>query len=128
MAFIRRVRTASGATAVQVAEYTSGRRKRIIAHVGSADTEAELGILLARARELVEDRDQGQLDLVLEPAKPRAALLGPPADMLFETAPATSVPVGHVSPGRVTGTNSTSKRPGPARSSRARRPTGHHVS
>lgn len=106
VAFIRRVRTASGATAVQVAEYTSGRHQRIIAHLGSAHTDAELGILLARARELVEDRDQGQLDLGLEPAEPRAALLGPPADMLFETAPAAPVPAGPVSPGRVTGTNS----------------------
>ncbi|WP_433714831.1 IS1634 family transposase [Nocardia sp. CA-084685] len=108
MAFIRRVRTASGATAVQVAEYTSGRQ-RIIAHVGSAHTEAELGILLARARDLVEDRDQGQLDLGLEPVQQRTALLGEPAvppETLFETAPATPSPAGPVSSGRVTGTSS----------------------
>ncbi|MET7774045.1 IS1634 family transposase [Nocardia sp. NPDC005366] len=109
MAFIRRVRTASGATAVQVAEYTSGRRQRIIAHIGSAHTDAELGILLARARELVEDRDQGQLDLGLEPVQPRTALIGVPAaptDTLFETTPTTASPAGPVSPGRVTGTSS----------------------
>jgi hypothetical protein len=46
------VRTASGATAVQIAEYDGGRRK-IVAHVGSAHTEAELGILLERAREML---------------------------------------------------------------------------
>ncbi len=40
MAWIRRVRTASGATAVQIAEYDGGRRK-IGAHMGSARTEAE---------------------------------------------------------------------------------------
>ncbi len=51
---MRRVRTASGATAVQVAESVGGRR-RIVAHVGSAHTEAELGLLLERARELLTD-------------------------------------------------------------------------
>ena len=60
MAWIRRVRTASGATAVQIAEYDGGRRK-IVAHVGSARTEAELGILLERARELLADPAQGAL-------------------------------------------------------------------
>jgi hypothetical protein len=40
VAWIRRVRTASGATAVQIAEYDGGRRK-IVVHVGSAHTEAE---------------------------------------------------------------------------------------
>jgi glycosyl transferase family 9 (putative heptosyltransferase) len=44
------VRTASGATAVQIAESVKGRR-RIIAHVGSAHTEAELGLLMERAGE-----------------------------------------------------------------------------
>ncbi|WP_448643016.1 hypothetical protein [Geodermatophilus sp. URMC 63] len=48
MAFIRRVRTASGATAVQIAEYAAGRQ-RIVTHVGSAHTDAELGLLLERA-------------------------------------------------------------------------------
>jgi hypothetical protein len=46
------VRTASGATAVQIAESVQGRR-RIIAHVGSAHTDAELGLLMQRARELL---------------------------------------------------------------------------
>ena len=62
VAFIRRVRTASGATAVQIAEYGGGRQ-RIVQHIGSAHTEAELGVLLARARELLEDPAQGVLDL-----------------------------------------------------------------
>ncbi len=52
MAFIRRVSTASGATAVQIAQYVGGRQ-RIVKHVGSAHTEAELGVLLAKARELL---------------------------------------------------------------------------
>ncbi|MFC9333932.1 hypothetical protein [Arthrobacter sp. NPDC057009] len=49
MVFIRRVRTASGATAVQIAEYVRGRQQ-IVEHIGSAHTEAELGMLLERAR------------------------------------------------------------------------------
>jgi hypothetical protein len=48
VAWIRRVPTASGATAVQIAEYVHGRR-RIVAHVGSAHTDAELALLLAVA-------------------------------------------------------------------------------
>ena len=74
MAWIRRVRTASGATAVQIAEYDGGRRK-IVAHVGSARTEAELGILFERAREMLADPAQGAFDLGIEPAVPRARLV-----------------------------------------------------
>ena len=74
MAWIRRVRTASGATAVQIAEYDGGRRK-IVAHVGSAHTEAELGILLERAREMLADPAQGAFDLGIEPAAPSARLV-----------------------------------------------------
>ena len=57
MVFIRRVRTKSGATAVQVAEYSRGRQ-RIIKHIGSAHTEAELGVLLAQARGWIDDGQQ----------------------------------------------------------------------
>ena len=42
VAWIRRVRTASGATAVQIAEYDGGRRK-IVAHVGSARDRGRAG-------------------------------------------------------------------------------------
>lgn len=45
MVWIRRVRTASGATAVQIAESVDGRR-RIVRHVGSARDAAELGLLI----------------------------------------------------------------------------------
>ena len=87
MAWIRRVRTASGATAVQIAEYDGGRRK-IVAHVGSAHTEAELGILLERARELLADPAQGAFDLGIEPAVPRARLVTREASpALFDAGP-----------------------------------------
>ena len=45
MAYVRKVRTASGAVAVQVVHKHRGERE-ILAHVGSAHTDAELGILL----------------------------------------------------------------------------------
>lgn len=71
------MRTASGATAVQIAEYVGGRRQ-IVAHVGSAHTEAELGILLDQARLLLADAGQGELDLGVEPTPAKADLVAPP--------------------------------------------------
>jgi hypothetical protein len=65
--YVRKVRTASGAVAVQVVRKHRGRRE-IVAHVGSARTDGELGVLLERARRLSQG-DQGMLDLdVLERA------------------------------------------------------------
>ena len=87
MAFIRRVRTGSGATAVQIAEYVSGRRQRIVAHLGSAHSEVELGLLIARARGMLDDAAQGELDLGLAKVTRRARLAPPPADpALFASA------------------------------------------
>lgn len=51
MAYVRKVRTGSGAIAVQVVRKVRGRRE-ILAHVGSAHTDAELGILLEKGRAL----------------------------------------------------------------------------
>jgi Transposase DDE domain len=105
VAWIRRVLTASGATAVQIAEYDGGQRK-IVAHVGSAHTEAELGILLERARELLGDPAQGVFDLGVEPAAPRARLVrreaAPP---LFGTEPPGGAPAA-AGPARVVSTDS----------------------
>lgn len=50
MAFIRKVKTASGATAVQIA-YKSYGRIVSIEHIGSAHTDKELSILLSLAKE-----------------------------------------------------------------------------
>lgn len=50
MAFIRKVRTKSGATAVQIIVKVHGHRVRID-HIGSARTDAALAVLLAVARE-----------------------------------------------------------------------------
>jgi len=48
--FVRKVKTASGATAVQIAERVGGR-DRVLEHLGSAHTEAQLTALLATARQ-----------------------------------------------------------------------------
>ncbi|MEP7162065.1 MAG: IS1634 family transposase [Dermatophilaceae bacterium] len=105
MAFVRRVRTASGATAVQIAEYADGRQ-RIVTHIGSARTEAELGILMARARDLLADPGQGVLDLVVEAAPPVASLMGPATDpALFHVAGAAPA-AGRDGLGRVLATDS----------------------
>ncbi|MFC7579879.1 IS1634 family transposase [Schaalia naturae] len=106
MAWIRRVRTASGATAVQIAESVNGRR-RIVAHVGSAHTEAELGLLVWRARQLLEDPGQGEFDLGLEPVEPRTRLLGAPrVAALFDEPGSPARERGPAAPPRVVGTSS----------------------
>ena len=49
MAFIRKVRTASGATAVQIAYKQKGKVVKIL-HIGSAHTKEDLNILVTLAR------------------------------------------------------------------------------
>lgn len=82
---------------MQIAEYVHGRRK-ILAHVGSAHTEAELGILLEQARGLLADDGQEALDVQVERSTIKADLIGQHAD---ETGlfPAATSPAG--SSGRV---------------------------
>jgi hypothetical protein len=99
------VRTASGATAVQIAEYDGGRR-RIVAHVGSAHTGAELGILLDRAREMLADPAQGSFDLGIEPVAPRARLVTrAAAPALFDAGSPGGTPAA-AGPARVVSTDS----------------------
>ena len=62
--WVRKVRTASGATAVQIAESIQGRR-RIVEHIGSAHSDGELAALMAVAREKLH-ADQEPLDLGIE--------------------------------------------------------------
>lgn len=64
MAYVRTVRTASGATAVQIV-HSSRRGSRDIEHIGSAHDEAELELLKAAARQRMA-AGQGELDLGLE--------------------------------------------------------------
>lgn len=90
MAWVRRVRTASGATAVQIAESVAGRR-RIVRHVGSARDEVELGLLMAAARRLLEVDAQDELDLGLSLPTMKAAMVAPAAAALFEEQDAPSL-------------------------------------
>lgn len=64
--FLRKVKTASGATAVQIADKTGGTY-RILEHLGSAHTEAELAALMAVGHEKLHP-DQGVLPLDTEPS------------------------------------------------------------
>lgn len=89
MAWVRRVRTASGATAVQIAESVAGRR-RIVRHVGSARDEVELGLLMNQARQLLADDAQGVLDLGLSLPTAPVAMVPAPASTLFAEPAASS--------------------------------------
>jgi hypothetical protein len=86
VAYVRTVRTASGATAVQIV-HSSRRGSRDIEHVGSAHNGAELELLQAVARQRLVG-GQGELDLgvAAEPAEPAAG--GP--------LPITSSRMGHL--------------------------------
>lgn len=95
MAFIRWVRTASGAAAVQIAQPVDGRQ-RIVKHVGSAHTKAELGALLQRARELLLDPVQGVLDLGVEPSRRCKSWLVRPARPACSTPPPLARSVGEM--------------------------------
>jgi hypothetical protein len=63
MAFIRRVKTTSGATAIQIATKQKGQIVKII-HIGSAHTKEELAVLLALAHKQLQG---SQLELLPEP-------------------------------------------------------------
>ena len=102
MAYVRKVRTASGAAAVQVVRKHRGQRT-ILAHVGSAHTDAELGILIDAARRIAA-ADQGALDIEV-PA--RTQRVDDVADWRTGTLalPTAGVPKGAAMPsGRTTST------------------------
>ncbi|OMH22915.1 IS1634 family transposase, partial [Tersicoccus phoenicis] len=61
MAFVRKVRTGSGATAVQVVQKRHGRLQ-VIEHIGSAHTPVEVALLVERARVVLQGAQQA-LDL-----------------------------------------------------------------
>ncbi len=75
MAYVRTVKTSSGATAVQIV-HSSRRGSRSIEHLGSAHNEAEVEALkVAAAQRLGEG--QGELDLGLDAAVDAVARSGP---------------------------------------------------
>jgi hypothetical protein len=70
--YVRTVRTASGATAVQIV-YSSRRGSRDIEHLGSAHDDAEVELLKAAARQRLA-AGQGVLDLGLDAGAPGGPL------------------------------------------------------
>src|SRR3954453_15849955 len=83
--YVRTVKTASGARAVQIV-YSSRRGARDIEHIGSAHDDAELAVLKAAAQQRMA-AGQGELDLGLDRAGPSPA--GGPS-------PITSSRMGHL--------------------------------
>src|SRR5256885_3647117 len=65
--YVRTVKTASGARAVQIV-HSSRRGSRDIEHIGSAHDDAELELLKAAARQRLA-AGQGELDLGLAPER-----------------------------------------------------------
>jgi hypothetical protein len=90
---------------VQIAEYVRGRQ-RIVEHVGSAHTEAELGVLLERARELLENPAQGVLELGVEPTPPVRRLVAPAGEPSLFDLPRSAAPPDRTGSARVVGTDS----------------------
>lgn len=76
--FVRKVKTKSGATAVQIVTKT-GRQVTGIEHIGSAHTDTDLALLIdiakQRIRERARDAGQGEFDLGLPSAPASTALL-----------------------------------------------------
>lgn len=66
--FIRRVRTASGATGVQIME-KQGRKNVVLKHVGSARNEVELAALMQAAH---DELHPGQTTLDFDPKRRHA--------------------------------------------------------
>ena len=73
---MRTVKTASGATAAQIA-HSSRRGSRDIEHIGSAHDEVEVEVLKAAARQRLA-AGQGELDLGLELAAAAGSCQGGP--------------------------------------------------
>jgi hypothetical protein len=77
VAYVRAVKTASGATAVQIV-WSSRRGSRQIEHLGSAHDEAQLEVLKAAADQRLAAGQQS-LDLGLD----RPGSAGAPLDLTF---------------------------------------------
>ena len=80
--FIRKVKTKSGATAVQI-KHKQGRQRVGITHIGSAHTEAELELLLQHAQDKLNE-DQLSFDFGKE-KEPEIALEKSYSELLWST-------------------------------------------
>jgi hypothetical protein len=106
--FVRKVRTASGAVAVQVVT-RRGRQVERIEHVGSAHTDAELALLLAAARERLSPGqdvlDLGDLPVVAARMDEVADWTGPELPVQPRKPAAGWRPASVAAGGRVVGTS-----------------------
>lgn len=86
MAFIRKVKTKSGATAVQIAHKKSGQIIKI-EHIGSAHTDADLEALISLARQRLRGNQQSLFHTTEEPAAAsfRVGLRHSFSDLLLHT-------------------------------------------
>lgn len=97
--FVRKVRTGSGATAVQIARTRRGKQT-ILEHLGSAHDDAQLAALVAIARERIAQMNgQEQLDLVslTRPSPPRSTgptVIGSRSRVLWEVLEAAYARLG----------------------------------
>lgn len=82
-AFLRKVRTASGATAVQIVEKRNGVRT-IVEHLGSAHDEAELTALMEAGRARLAGPDQEMLDFGPSRIPQSAVVTGKRSAVLIE--------------------------------------------
>ena len=88
--YVRRVRTGSGATAVQIASKTRGVRS-IIEHVGSAHTDLELELMVQTAKTRIRERAQAagqaefQIDTPAVPVMPRITMHHSYSRLLYDT-------------------------------------------
>ncbi len=82
--YVRKVKTSSGATAVQIVEKRSGVR-RIVEHLGSARDDLELALLLQVARDKLA-AGQDELDLGLAPVggAPAARVVSSSSRLLWQ--------------------------------------------
>ena len=85
--FLRKVKTASGATAVQIVA-KQGRTNRIIEHLGSAHDEAELAALMAVGREKLAAPGQDMLDFGVTAVTQPAMVTGSISTLLVEVGQA----------------------------------------
>ncbi|WGD36674.1 IS1634 family transposase [Lysinibacter sp. HNR] len=88
--YVRRVKTGSGATAVQIVSKTRGVRS-IIEHIGSAHTDLELEFMVQTAKTRIRERAQAtgqtelQIDTPADPAGPRITMQHSYSRVLYDT-------------------------------------------
>lgn len=84
--FVRKVPTASGATAVQIADKTGGNY-RIVEHLGAAHTPEDLAALVEVGKAKLRDPGQARLDFdtVDKPRVSSAVVMSSRSGLLIDT-------------------------------------------